>query len=273
MKRYFSWLQAHPVRAALITLLYYLSSVFLHVEVGGLINGIFGRLGRSTYDIVIAVLVLLILGLVFRDLYKKGSYLDQGIIRFLGIYALVGVAVSFGFLFVINIEAIHFLQYAILSFHLLALVKSYAGAMILAILCGFYDEAVQYLMLDTRATYYDFNDVFLDSLGAGMGLWLAKVKDCLVREGSSKRAGLYVLNAVLGTVLLLFILYMTGHFSLLPDPDREIFFVLLKEIPRGFWHVPSGPYARFHIMLPFPGMIMILITGGVFSLLGRVGAS
>jgi glycopeptide antibiotics resistance protein len=71
---------------------------------------------------------------------------------------------------VVNMEAIHFIQFAVLAVLIFPLVRRYDDAFIYASVLGMVDETYQYLVLNPDFKYYDFNDLVLNMIGAGAGL-------------------------------------------------------------------------------------------------------
>ncbi len=251
---------------------FYLFSVLLHVEVGGFINDLFGSFSRRTYNNIVTSIVLIALFVLSIALYRssRSKTVPTAIWLIVG-YAIISIVLSFTVLFVIHIEAIHFLQYAILSFLLRKVQPSYMAAAILATLLGAYDELYQYLVLDTRANYYDFNDIFLDTTGTGLGLlghWFCQEP----AEKGDKRKWWQRLDSVLLviTLLLLFIMILMGEFTVNPKYDDPALFTLFKFSPEGFWHYPLGPYTRFHILRPIPGILLIVSSVFIYGFLDKV---
>lgn len=94
-------------------------------------------------------------------------------------YFLVTVALAvaaFRTLLVMNIEIVHFPQYAILAVLLFSITRRYSDTIALATIGGVLDEAYQYFVLYAdRWIHFDFNDAILNAIGAGLGLVLVFV--------------------------------------------------------------------------------------------------
>ena len=258
-----------------LILIYFIASVILHVEVGGWINGCFENLSRTDYNNIISAVTLLTAALVAYKIFRTHRLRALPSIVWLTIgYTIVAIILSFNLFFVINIEAIHFLQYGILAFLIKRFMSSYLSVAIICTLAGAYDELFQYLVLDTRATYYDFNDVFLDAVGAGIGLlasWLVSggIKTEILRKKSWWKRPEWILLGI--TTISLLIAAVIGEFTINPRPTGELaFFTLFKEAPQGFWHYPTGPYARYHILKPIPGLLLICITVYIYGRLDKL---
>ncbi len=92
-------------------------------------------------------------------------------------------SIAFHMLLCMNIEVIHFPQYAILAVMLFALTGSFGQTILWATMAGLLDEGYQYFYLHAHwGTYLDFNDVILNTLGAGFGLVM--LYGCGVHAGS-----------------------------------------------------------------------------------------
>lgn len=86
---------------------------------------------------------------------------------------LLLVVASYNALFVMNSELVHFPQFAMLAMLLFQIIGRFGETMFWCGLLGAIDEGYQYWWLSrAKAIYYDFNDVVLNMLGAGLGLLL-----------------------------------------------------------------------------------------------------
>lgn len=85
-----------------------------------------------------------------------------------GICALL--AAAFVTLLATNMEAVHFVQYAILAWPALALTGTFARTVVVVTILGAADEAWQYAVLHSDWDVpFDVNDVVLNALGACLG--------------------------------------------------------------------------------------------------------
>ena len=271
MQRFIDFLKANRVLNLLLLAGYYLAVVMLHVVVGKMINKSFKTVSRGTYNGIILTLSVVALSVTAWILWSRyHRHPARKNIRWLVGYSLVAIVSSFAVLFVINIEAIHFVQYAVMGLLLYPLTESATATMIFGTIAGAVDELYQYLVLDSRATYYDFNDVFLDSVGTGLGLLCLAIMGIAFgrRQGSWYKRAEWVLPLIM--LIVLVIMALVGEFSIHLDPTSPASFTLIKSIPEGFWHYPKGPYARFHILTPLPGLLLIGCTIWVYSRLDRL---
>jgi len=271
MQKFIDFLKAHKVINLLLLVSYYLAVVLLHVVVGKFINKSFKTVSRGTYNSIILSLSVAAIGLTAWILWRryKQHPARRDISWIIG-YSLLAIIGCFTVLFVINIEAIHFVQYAILGILLFPLTESATATMIFGTIAGALDELYQYLVLDTRAKYYDFNDVYLDSVGTGLGLLCMAIMGIAFvrRRGSWYKRAEWVLPLLI--VIILVMMAMLGEFSIHLDTTSPASFTLIKAIPEGFWHYPKGPYARFHILTPLPGLLLVGFTLWVYARLDRL---
>jgi VanZ family protein len=251
----------------LILVVYYLLVVLPHEQVGILTVKIFGSLSRSDYNLLIATLAALGL-LLYIFLFFKKTRLNKDR-RFLWFFLLLNVVLAvlcFRVLFVINIEAIHFVQYAFFALLCFPLFKNYALTIYWSMLAGTFDEVWQYFYLAPERTgYLDFNDVIINMIGAGFGLILIrsfapKVKPLKLNSISFKISVFSLILLVSGIIALL----RFRVISLFKDENSLIPLYLVK--PEGFWsEVP--PKVKYHIMMPMESIIIIILLLAFYSAL------
>ena len=187
----------------------------------------------------------------------------------IALYLLVSTALAFVViktLFVINIEMVHFPQYAFCAILIFPLVKRYQASLILTTLAGAIDEAYQYFYLAPNETgYYDFNDVITNLIGATFGLILLKSFNVsnAVAPSFFNRLEIRVLAIFLFIVSLLFLFNILGvHID-----DGAMFPIIKKELD-GFWsNVP--PNVTYHVIRPLPGLISVILLWLFYWKLGR----
>lgn len=257
MTRLYKYLALHKWVNVIMLLAYFLAVVLPHNEVGKFINGLFENFSRATYNVLIAGLCLI--GLLGSLIYlnKRVTWTKIKVAYVLGI--LMALMLCFMFLMVINIEAVHFVQYCVLAILIFPLVGNYRETLMWVVLAGGLDELYQYLVLENTAFYYDFNDVVLDTVGGCIGLVYMALEG-IAEEGNLKKwykkAYFYI---PITLTMLLCIAWALGYFALTKD-GGDAYFTLFKRIPPdGFWFYPKGPYARFHILMPIPALIIISV--------------
>ena len=249
----------------IVTLLYYLVSVLPHEKVGILIAGMVKGKPREFYDnavSIIAVILLMVLIAGSTYIMRKNPHRIK-----IGIPYLI---ITLGFMFlclktliIVNVEMIHFVQYAILATLLFHLTRNHLYVILIALLAGAIDEGYQYFHLSPERTmYFDFNDVILDVIGAGLGLTFMYLMGKTIQK--SKK----IFHAISFTFLILgligIILLATKVLSI--GPSTEATYLLQKEIPENFWSIDRG-VRKFHIMSPLEGTVTLIVLVVFYSLL------
>ncbi|MCF8230124.1 MAG: hypothetical protein K9G58_10580 [Bacteroidales bacterium] len=253
------YLQQHKTYAAIILLLYYLLVVLPHEWFGKQITAVFDEVGRETYQAVmlgIALLFILLYFVAIRKLLIK----RKDVISYVSLLVLLILTViSYPLIIIHYIEAIHFLQYAILGFLLFPLLRNYYQAIFWGLMLGFLDEGYQHFYLDPKSPYFDFNDIVLNQIGLAWGLlpiaFNAKSKS--LREMQDWRSRIPIFATILTITLCIVILIKTNVLSILPDPAHPL--NLIKEPPKAFWTSISHLDVRYHIIMPLEGLIVIAI--------------
>ncbi|NNE26639.1 MAG: hypothetical protein HKN09_07330 [Saprospiraceae bacterium] len=259
IKNLIDWLKTHPVANFIILLAYFFLVVLPHEWIGAHINAILSPLGRARFNLIILSLALFLIVIAiyfFRDYWKRYPFKRKLIPYLLGSLILLGIC--FEILFILNLEFVHIPQYAIFIILAYPLMKNIISTMFLATSCGILDELYQYVILTPHINkYFDFNDVFIDQIGAGIGLMLIVImgyKDRKLSLGSMvKDPG--VLSLV-GLAFVFIIGWVAGSFSIY-DPTGTDVFTLIKEHPSDYWTRPPGPPASFHRLNLWEAIICI----------------
>lgn len=248
----------------IIIICYYIVVVLPHKRFGTFLNEkIFKGLTRDEYNmyvITIAISVLACYGFVFlKNAFKHAErnklclYMATNIIL---------AAIVINLLFVINIEVIHFPQYAVFSILLFPLIGNYTATIIWATLGGMLDEAYQYFYLAPKDTsYYDMNDVVTNLVGVMFGILL--LRSLSIKEYSRfqfKKSSIWI---GLGLIFLATcIAHLSGILSIYPNDDRP--YHILRSWPEGFW-TTVHPNVTFHVIRPIEGVILTVLLWVFFS--------
>lgn len=263
-KAYIDWMARRPVLNLACLLGYYLAVVLPHKAFGNFLNTVvFKGISRDQYNDYVAIIVvalLLIYTIIFLRNGQKQSYR-----RWLWITMLTNVALAIAalnFLFVINIEAIHFIQYALFAILAFPLFKNYHQLLIIGVIAGAIDEAYQYFYLAPRDTsYYDFNDVITNLIGLVFGSLLLRSTGIEnTRNYPRWKSPAFIASILLLSVVLL--AWLTNVLSIYPSTSSR--FQLVRTFPTGFWS-KVHPNVTYHVVLPLEGSI---ITGGLLYLFG-----
>lgn len=283
MKKAVLWLSHHPTIAIIITAVYYIQTVLLHEKVGELSGQLDKLLSRETYNWIItgiattAILIYtaLILFRLFDDGFKRKKL-------FYFIATLIFCTVAFELLLVIKVETIHFLQYFVLGVLLFVLIRRFGETVGWATLFGAMDELYQYIILNPDRlhlnrppkSYYDFNDVVLNLLGAALAILLLYCRHHKLGYPSRRPFFSAPVWWVYGAILLTGVsLYFSGILHLYPSPDSNAALLLSKIPPtEGFW-TTKHPNVTFHILQPLEGLLVVLFLVGFYASLDNRKAS
>ncbi len=244
----------------ILLLVYFTLVVLPHNFIGGLIGRNLGKpLGRANYNLLIlslGVLVVIIGTIYFRKFYMELHHHQK--LKFI-LYAFLTaclVILSFNVLLVVNIEIVHFIQYAVLALLLFKVLGSYAAVMCWGTLFGFVDEFYQYLILSPTSDYFDFNDVFIDQIGLAIGLlvlYLYKREESQLTIFSKKP---FLIGMILTLGVLIACFMAVGYLSFVPDDNA--FLELIRKDKEGFWRTVP-PQVTFHVMRPLEGFLCVLL--------------
>jgi len=212
------------------------------------------KLGLENYNLMVTLISFVALIAYFIVIYnraKTNGILKQ-ILSYLGINIILAI-LCFKILFVLNIEAVHFVQYAIFAILCFPFTQNYFATAGISMWAGAIDEAYQYFYLSPlRTEYYDFNDVIINTVGAGFGLILIRAF-AQYKSEIKKWNPFFLLTAV---ILLVFLcLYISGIISVLPNEDVP--YSLIRVVQAEFW-TTVHPNIKFYVVKPLEGCLIIL---------------
>lgn len=272
IQKYITYFAKRPFLNALLVLIYYLLVVLPHETFGAWVARTLDKpLGKDTYNLVIMCMGLVGFG-AYLYLIKKGmksKIYSKSTWMYLAL-TLGLIVFCINVLMVVNVEMIHFVQYAIFAFLIFPLFQNYQATLFYATIFGAIDEAYQYLVLaPEKYNYYDFNDVFIDMIGAILGLILIRaygIRDKETTKPFYKRSVFIGLISLLSLILLSFLL---GWTSLHVDPNLDTPFPLIKNRKPGFWTIVY-PRIKFHIVRPWEWILLTLGLWGAYRNLGKI---
>ncbi|MEL7020241.1 MAG: hypothetical protein AAGK47_01415 [Bacteroidota bacterium] len=261
MKAFILWLHHRRKINFLLLVTYFLLVVLPHEQVGLLTVDLFGHLPRDTYNLIIIATGTLGLTAFLIPCWNRIKQHPQRNRITLFLLVTIGLIIlTINTLFVINIEVIHFVQYAMMALLLFPLTLRLGETLFWATLLGAIDEAYQYFYLAPQRTdYYDFNDVITNLLGAALMLIFLKTyhfenKSIQVRT-SWYRSAPVITTAII--TLLMLVLYVTGIVGIYPPDSGETTFnyLLVRVVPQNFWSVVH-PNVTYHVIQPLEGTIL-----------------
>jgi len=228
--------------------------VLPHEWVGLLTVKVFGGFSRDTYNAIILGVSIMGLSLYLIPILKNIFTDKRWWTLFYLISSIIFSIIAFKTLIVINIEVVHFLQYAVMAILLFPLTNNYHLTLFYATLLGALDEAYQYFYLAPQRTdYYDFNDVVINLLGATFGLILLRAFR-IKNQTFSWRSPIFL--GCCGLIFLLIGLYASGIFPVYPtEATTQALSLLVKKVPDNFWSLVH-PNVTYHVILPLEGLLV-----------------
>jgi hypothetical protein len=254
-------LKQHKALNLSLVFIYGISLIFLHDFFVGLSYNTMINLSLPVYNkVVLAISVcggIAVLVSLLYMLYNTKEDRNKKIFFLLTTSLLI--ALHYKFLFEMNIEVVHVLEFTFLAVLLFPLTGSFGGAVVFTLPFIFVNEWYQYVVLyPTYIHYFEFNDIVVDLLGCGIAmivLWIAGAKPGgnpvpLLKQPSV--ISLLIIN------LLFVVLLATCVFAFYPADKCSTTFLVLNQLPNPhlFWqtHVYGAIY---HVMKPVEGMIAI----------------
>jgi hypothetical protein len=271
MIRIIQWLGRNKIIAVLLAVVVYFCIVAFHELVTELAIRMRNAIGRDKYNDYLTYSFLLLLLpfiaiLFYHSLRSRQKYLKLA----LSFIIVAMIVFSFRFLMVYSIEAIHFVEYALLAVILLPVLRSYRETVFWITILGILDELFQYHFLTPNFEYFDFNDITLNLLGAGAGVLLVFVFGGNVISLSQVkwyRSPAFITGA--GILAVFFILLITGKMSVNPVESAASatwFSLNRKSMPAEFW-TTAYPGRVFHILKTFEGIVVLIVLLAGFFLL------
>lgn len=272
-----NFLDKRPLLNVFAGITFFLLVTLPHEYIGVSIAAIFQGVSRKSYDFTILCLGLLILlifvGILIRQLKKLNK--PKIPIAFLSL-CLILMGASLHTLIIVNIEIIHFIQYALMAILVFPLFKNFLSTLLFVTLLGSIDEAYQYYFLSPeRTNYYDFNDVILNLLGATIGLIFLRSHSGIAALLRADRKAIhikawisYALFISLGAILIWqksSVQNLINNIGF--DLDWETYgSVLIRKPTTSFWtEIP--PKILYHVVQPIEGLVIISILLFTFSFL------
>jgi len=242
----------------LIVVVYFSCVVLPHEWFGNQIVKLFENFSRQTYQMATLVVALLFIAAylfyLYRLLRNNYNFLTVSLL----IVLLTLTALSYPLLIIHYIEAIHYLQYAVLAFLLFPLFRNYYKLLFWGLMFSFADEGYQYFYLNPDGTkYFDFNDIILNQLGLVYGLLPIAIKGSVLLVRKKLRGFLPELITIGLIVIVIIVFCFIDLLSIYPDDT--IPFNLVRELPGSFWTEIKHLGVNYHIVLPLEGLIIITI--------------
>ncbi len=150
---------------------FYVFSVLFHRRVNEFIDIFYRKFSFETTNrfFIYSLILPFIAVVLFFFLYNVKSFRKS--LSYLAI-VLIPVAVYYPLFFVSNVEFVHYVQYAFISFLLLKISGNIWYSFSTSIILGVIDEAYQYFVLyaGRPSVYLDYNDMLLNIHGVITGI-------------------------------------------------------------------------------------------------------
>jgi VanZ family protein len=257
----------------------YLTLVILfHKEVSGISDWLSAKLSFKVYNDLIFLISVMVL-VVFAVFVLIGIIeREQRFLKIIyWIFTTFLVVISYQTLLIFNVEIIHFPQYAILTLPVFALFKHFGETVFWVTLSGTFDEAFQYFVLHPE-TSFDFNDIVLNLIGAGIGVvliytLLAPKSESLTFHGNpSQKWNKYLVFVIAAWILFGgILLYASGILRFYPEVSAPKALIVLsgQPAPTQFWTILNlgKPYHQLH---PIEGIFFSALLIACYSLMDYV---
>ena len=276
------WLSKRRALTALLAAGYFAAVVFPHKEVSRVFDWMAEALSFKVYNSALfAVLFspMVVIGIYLLKKIKSGEQRFGKVVFLLFTAGLV--VASYHLLIVYSVEAIHFIQYALLAIPVYALTLSFGKTVFWVTLMGALDEAYQYFVLyaDNREVYFDFNDIVLNLIGAGIGVAIIHALSDAGTFVSPEKPNCQGRNRtpllVAASLLLAgFLLVVSGVVTFYPVAAASEAQITLsrKPAPSLFWEKPKKG-KPFHILHPVEGILLTTLLIPCYSFMDRVTRS
>ena len=263
-----SWLTRNKWINAFVLLCYFLAVVLPHKKFGTFLNTkVFKGITRAEYNQIVlwiaSVVLLIFCCVLIRNIYKLKQ--RKWLIGYL-IVNVILAGLALRYLFAINIEVIHYPQYALFAIFCYPILGNLHQTLIWTTIAGAIDEAYQYFYLAPKDTfYYDMNDVITNLIGAVFGLlFLWSFGFHNQRRNAFLRSSAFY--GLIGVALIILISCATGLLSIYPSDISS--YQLLRTWPEGFWReINYG--GVYHVTGPLEGAIITIGLWAFYSKLGK----
>ena len=243
----------------LIVIVYFSCVVLPHEWFGNQILKLFENFSRQSYQMATLFIALLFITAYLFYLYRllRNNYTFLAVSSLIILLTLT--ALSYPLLIIHYIEAIHYLQYAILAFLLFPLFRNYYKLLFWGLVFSFFDEGYQYFYLNPDGTiYFDFNDIILNQLGLVYGLLPIAIKGSVLLVKRKLNSFFPELITIGLIVIVIIVLCFIDLLSIYPDDTIPL--NLVRELPDSFWtEIKHLGVVNYHIVLPVEGVAVIAI--------------
>lgn len=269
-----AWLAVHRMVNGALVLAYAAFILFAHDHFVQLSIRVMNALTLPVYNSVVAMLVGVVGGAFFvvllLFLQKETNHRGRKLGYLVAI--LILLVLHQLFLFEMNIEVIHAMQFAVLAMLLFPLTQRFGASIIMSIPVMLLDEWHQFQVLyPTYVQYFEFNDMLMDILGCSLlmcGLWIMGVW-----ELPSARPWYLRAEAMVVAVLAVGALLAMTTCIIVPFPKDACAttWLVLNTLPdpAALWQTHPFTGRVYHAMQPLEGMVVVMVVAVVMMGMGE----
>lgn len=262
LEKLLDWLGANRWINLFVLVIYYAIVVLPHEVIGLFISEQFEPYTRGSYNRVLLFCAIGVLLVYLIVMYRGMKEANRKRLIFYFVFNLILAIICINMLFVVNVEAVHFLQYGMFAILCFPLVNNYLLTLVYTTIAGVVDEAYQFYYLSPeRTNYYDFNDVVINLVGAAFGLIIIRSlarKTYKYQLSNFIRSKHFIFFAALASGIV--ILFASG--ILVKDYDPQNLYArywLIKEQVPGFWNTSWQFGFSFHVIQPWEGLGLVAV--------------
>lgn len=258
--RYLKWQRQNRVINLLLVIGYVVFLVFAHEWFVDLSVDVMNSLSLTVYNRLVAVITGLglfaVLGSVLLAVRSKANVQHSGILFVMAVLATL--VVHFFVYTEMNIEFIHAMEFGLLAVLIYPLVGRYGAAIIYSFPVMLFDEWYQYQVLFDWVEYFDFNDILLDLLGAGLFLAVLKTFNSKTQNPApiAKRPEVYLLLFMVVTTMVLLLSSVVVSYQEEAASNTWLILNTIQE-PYGFWREHPLIGSSYHVLEPIAGLVTV----------------
>lgn len=260
ISRYLQWFRQHRLINALLVFAYIAFLIFAHEWFVNLSVEVMRSLSLHVYNKLVAgittIAAVAVIVLIARAISRKVELQRSGLLVLA--LTLAALIIHFFVFTEMNVEFIHAVEYGILATLIYPLVGRFAAAVVYSFPVMLFDEWYQYQVLFDWVEYFDFNDILLDLLGAGLFLAVIKTfsQESEQPTALAKRPEVYVLLLMAITAMMMLLSSAVVPYT--EDAASNTWLVLNAiEEPYGFWRVHPLIGSTYHVLEPITGLITV----------------
>lgn len=209
---------------------------------------------------------LFLLGYTLYSLKRNTTFWKQKLLLLFGCFIYLSIHISV--LFEMNIEIIHVMEYIILSFLLFPFTRSIGATLIFALPIMIVDELNQYLVLYPGYNkYFEWSDIVMDIIGSGMLLLLLNIAGLRLRKRDKVFWYRQEFRVLLFLCICMFVGWLTGTLATTTAESKSNTLFVFNRLsqPEQFWQIHAFTGAQYHVLWPWEGTVLIILTYAIFA--------